>query len=97
VPFSAAALSWEPSPDLRGRLLRAASHIHIPTLIVQAANDYNSEPPYALARELQNHGNVPTLYMPAFGDTAAEAHEFCTRGSHVWGPTVFTFLEAAMQ
>jgi dienelactone hydrolase len=97
VPFSAATLSWGPSPDLRGRLLRAASHIQIPTLIVQAVNDYDPEPPHLLARELQDNGNAPTLYMPPFGDTAEQAHRLCTHGVGLWSPTVFAFLASAMR
>jgi carboxymethylenebutenolidase len=98
IDFAGAAHFWQYSPELRSRLLRAAAQITVPTLFIQAANDYDLAPTYALSRELDRLGReAHVLIYPPFGTTAPEGHSFCGRGSAIWGPDVLAFLADKMR
>jgi carboxymethylenebutenolidase len=93
VNFAGAAQTWQGSLDLRDRLLSAVRQTTVPMLFVQAANDYDLAPSYALAGELDRLGRpARTQIYPPFGATAQDGHEFCVRGAAVWAPDVLAFL-----
>src|SRR5262249_31296425 len=96
--FAGAAHFWQYSPDLRSRLLSAVRQITVPMLFIQAANDYDLAPTYALSGELVKLGReAQILIYPQFGTTAPEGHSFCGRGSHIWGQDVLAFLAETMR
>jgi dienelactone hydrolase len=97
VIFSGSAFSWEPSPELRARLLAAVARTTAPVFFIHAANDYSTAPGEALAAEMQRLGKPQRLKIyPAVGKTAKEGHEFVYRSMATWEPDVFAFLDRAM-
>jgi dienelactone hydrolase len=94
IPFAPAAQSWV-NPLLRERLLRAVQNAKAPIFILQAENDYNLGPSIVLGKELRRKGrpNCAKVY-PSYGKTTQEGHwDFAVRGTDVWGPDVFAFLD----
>jgi dienelactone hydrolase len=97
VLFSGAARSWDPSPDLRRRLLAAAGRSTVPVFFIHAANDYSTAPGEALAAEMQRSGRPHRLKIyPASGSTLKDGHAFVFRGVATWEPDVFSFLDQYM-
>ena len=98
LPYAPAAQSW--NPVLADRLKRAVRQASVPIFIIQAQNDYSTEPSKVLGRELEKKGapNQAKVY-PAFGTTAQEGHwGFGTRkeGIAIWAPDVSAFLDATI-
>jgi dienelactone hydrolase len=95
VDCSDAAQTWRGSPDLRARLLAAASRATIPVFFLQAANDYDLTPNRVLSEEVRRAGqSVEIKTYPAFGFNAQEGHSFCWRGVNIWGPDVLNFIKS---
>ena len=98
VSCSAAAQTWRESPDLRARLTAAASKATIPVFFLQAENDYDLTPNRVLSEEVGKAGqSVETKIYPAFGSGAQEGHNFCWRGTNIWGPDVLQFIETHLK
>ena len=97
VDFAGAAQTWRSAPDLRERMLRAASKSQMPVLFIQAKNDYDVAPSRELAAEMEKSNKPHVLQIfPSFGKSNQEAHEFCIHGGDLWAPQVFSFLDQAM-
>jgi len=93
VAFAPAAMSWANLP-LRERLKGAVSNAKAPVFILQAANDFSTEPTIVLGPEVVKNGGVARLY-PAFGASAKDGHwafATVTAGTSVWGDDVLGFL-----
>jgi dienelactone hydrolase len=91
--FAGAANSWSGSPELRGRLLSAASTSTVPMFIAHAANDFSVEPGQALAAAMERVSRPHELAIyPAIGDSQAEGHAFIYLASDQWEDDVFEFL-----
>ena len=97
VIFSGAGYSWDRSPELRARLLAAATEIHAPCFFIHAANDYSVNPGTALDARLAELGKPHTLKIyPPIGRTPDDGHDFPFSGIKIWEPDVFAFLDKAM-
>jgi dienelactone hydrolase len=99
IAFAPAAQSW--NPELAERLRRAVRDARAPIFIIQAKNDYSTEPSKVLGRELEKKGapNEAKIF-PKFGDTNQEAHwQFAARrdGIAIWERDANAFLDAAMK
>ena len=90
VDFAGGAASWERSPPLRERLLAAARATRVPVFVIQAANDYSTEPAQALGA-LQR----AKIYPPV-GRTAEDGHAFIYSSVAIWQGDVFAFLRERM-
>jgi dienelactone hydrolase len=98
VIFSAAGYSWDRSPDLRGRLLRAVDHTSVPLFFLHAANDFSTNPGKVLDAELARLGKPHRLNIyPAVGRTPEDGHDFPNNSVAVWEPDVFAFLDRYMR
>jgi carboxymethylenebutenolidase len=97
VDFAGGAMSWR-SFSLRDRMVRAVRKATIPVLFIQAENDYDLGPSRTLGGELEQLGKPHKLLIfPPYGHTHEEGHGgFCSRGGNIWGPAVFSFLDASM-
>jgi carboxymethylenebutenolidase len=74
VAVSAAAGSWERSPELRKRLLTAVDRSTAPIMVIQAANDYSTAP---LTDELDRlHKPHLMKIYPSVGRTSEDGHNF---------------------
>jgi carboxymethylenebutenolidase len=94
VTVSAAAGSWQRSPELRERLLSAVDKSTAPIMLIQAANDYSTAPSYALAQELErlHKPHVLKIYPPV-GRTSEDGHNFLYLAIPQWEPDLFGFLD----
>jgi dipeptidyl aminopeptidase/acylaminoacyl peptidase len=99
VDFAGGAQTWRFSSALQERMIRAVRKATVPVMFVQAENDYDLSPSYALAKELENTGKPHKLSIyPAYGNTVQDGHGgFCFRGVAVWGPDVLAFLDAYLK
>lgn len=95
IAFAPAAMRWRSSPLLRERLVRAAREARVPTLLIQAENDYDLSPSKVVGAELEHSGHGRAKVYPASGDGAQAGHSFCVTGAPVWGADVFAFIDAA--
>jgi dipeptidyl aminopeptidase/acylaminoacyl peptidase len=94
VTVSAAAGSWERSPELRERLLTAVDKSTAPIMLIQAANDYSTAPSYALSEELERLHKPHLLKIyPPVGQTSEDGHNFLYLVISQWEPDVFGFLD----
>lgn len=96
IAFAPAAESWS-NDALDERLVDAVKRAKGPVFILQAKNDYSTEPAKVLGKIAQAHGGQARIY-PAFGKTPQEGHAaFATTsaGIAVWGEDVLQFIEAA--
>lgn len=94
VTFSAAAGSWERSPELRERLLAAADKATAAIMLIQAANDYSTAPSYALADQLERlHKPHRLKIYPAVGQTSEDGHNFLYLAIPQWEHDAFGFLD----
>jgi len=94
VTVSAAAGSWERSPELRERLLTAVDMSTAPIMLIQAANDYSTAPSYALADELERLQKPHLLKIyPPVGQTSDDGHNFLYLAMPQWEDDVFRFLD----
>lgn len=100
VDFAGAAQTWRFSSALQERMVRAVRKATVPVMFVQAENDYDLSPSYALAKELEKMGKPHKLSIyPAYGKTVQDGHGgFCFRGgAAVWGRDVLAFLDAYLK
>jgi carboxymethylenebutenolidase len=98
INFSGAAMTWRRSPELREIMLAAARRATVPVMLIQAENDVDLTPSYALADEMTRAAKPHRLVIfPPFGETAIEGHLFCARGSEIWASTVFAFLHETLK
>lgn len=98
VDFAGGAMTWRRSPALQARMITAARNAAVPVMLVQAENDYDLTPSYALAKELERAGKPYKLSIyPPHGESVREGHGFCVRGTGVWGPDVLAFLDAYLK
>jgi carboxymethylenebutenolidase len=98
VAFGPAAASWEGSPQLQHRLVRAARTIDAPVLIIHAANDYSIQPGRVIDSERARLGKPHQLKIyPPYGRTAAEGHSFLSSDPTIWEADVFRFLDQSLR
>ena len=93
VTFAAAAGSWERSLELRERLRSTVDGTTVPTMLIQAANDYSTAPSRELADEFRSlrKSYVLKIYPPV-GRTAEDGHNFLYLAIPQWEDNVFGFL-----
>jgi pimeloyl-ACP methyl ester carboxylesterase len=97
IAFATAAKGWRDTPELRGRLLSAVRQVRIPMLFVQAKNDYDLTPSFALGKELALQGYPDAVRIfPPFGDSNEDGHNFGLAGIDIWAPEVFELLRRSM-
>jgi dienelactone hydrolase len=94
LDFGGAANSWEASPELRARLLKAIRRASAPIFFIQAANDYSVAPTKVMDAEMSrlDRPHSARIY-PAEGQTPEEGHDFIFRRVDLWEPDVFAFLQ----
>jgi len=94
ITFSAAAGSWERSPELRQHLLTAVDRSTAPIMLIQAANDYSTAPSYALADEMERLHKPHLLKIyPPVGQTSEEGHNILYVAMSQWEDDVFRYLD----
>lgn len=94
VVASGGAESWDESPELQEVMKAAARVANSPMLFFQAANDYNLAPSEVLSSERTKAGKVVEVKSyPAFGRSATDGHSFAYRGSAIWFPDVYKFID----
>jgi carboxymethylenebutenolidase len=95
VDFAGASNTWRNSPLLRERLTIAAQNARVPTMFVQAKNDFDLRPSEVLSKTMQASGKLADLRIyPPRGSTPAEGHAFCIRSVQTWGEDVLAFLKS---
>jgi dienelactone hydrolase len=98
LDFAGAAGSWDRSPELRARLLRAVGTVTMPIFFIHAANDYSVAPGKALAAERDRLGKPYRIKIyPAFGTTASEGHDLVDLSVGTWESDVFAFLDEQLR
>jgi len=98
IAFAPAAQSWG-NGTLDQILEYAVEHAKAPVFILQAKNDYSTQPTEVLGRIAKSHGGQAKIY-PGFGKAAQEAHwAFATTsaGISVWDKDVLQFIESAFR
>jgi carboxymethylenebutenolidase len=92
VSFAGSARSWDGSPELRARLLKAVRHAPA-VFFIHAANDYSTAPGKTLAAEMRRLGRPQRLRIyPVVGSTQHEGHNLIYRIVTTWEGDVFGFL-----
>jgi carboxymethylenebutenolidase len=97
IAFAPAAQSWG-NGALDQMLEYAVEHSKAPVFILQAKNDYSTQPAEVLGKIAKSHGGQAKIY-PGFGKTAQEGHwAFATTsaGIAIWDKDVLQFIEAAL-
>jgi dienelactone hydrolase len=93
VDFAGATISWEPSPQLRARLLTAVSTTTVPIFFIHATNDYSIAPGKALAAQMARLGKPHRIKIyPSFGKSASDGHNLVDLSVGTWERDVFAFL-----
>jgi dienelactone hydrolase len=98
IAFAPAAQSWSNGP-LDEMLESAVKRAKAPVFILQAKNDYSTQPTEVLGKIAKAHGGQAKIY-PAFGKTPQDGHwGFATTstGIAIWGDDVLKFIEAALR
>jgi carboxymethylenebutenolidase len=93
VAFSPGPQSWD-NEVLKSAILHRAAHITVPTFLLQAENDFTTEPSEQIASVLEQAGTPhwKKIYS-AFGNSAEMGHtNFCEDAVDIWGPDVLDFL-----
>jgi carboxymethylenebutenolidase len=94
VDFAGGAESWEGSPDLRARMIKAARNAKVPVFFIQAEGDYDLAPSRTLAKEMEKQGKPAQIRIyPSVGHTQQENHSFCVHGVDAWGADALAFVE----
>jgi dienelactone hydrolase len=94
VEFAPGAQSWG-NAALDQMLEYAVEHAKAPVFILQAKNDYSTEPAEVLGKIAKAHGGQSKIY-PGFGKTPQEGHwSFATTsaGIAIWDKDVLQFIE----
>lgn len=96
VSFSPGAIVWSSNAPMRARLHAAVTRAHVPVLLLQAENDFNTAPTTELSAAMRAEGlPVRSRIFPPNGVGARAGHAFCGGGaSPAWGDEVMSFLEA---
>jgi carboxymethylenebutenolidase len=98
VDCSGAAETWSSFSSVRSRLTDAARNAKMPVFFLQAENDYNLTPNRVLSEEVRKAGKpVEAKVYPSFGTGPRDGHSFCVRGTEIWGPDVFKFIETYLK
>ena len=99
VDFAGGAQTWRNSVQLQQRMIAAVRKATVPVMFVQAENDYDVSPSYALAKELEKLGKPHKLAVyPPFGTSVRDGHGgFCFRAPEVWGADVLAFLDTYLK
>lgn len=98
IAFAPAAQSWA-NGALQQMLESAVNHAKAPVFILQATNDYSTEPAKVLGKIATARGGQAKIY-PAFGKNPQEGHwAFATTsaGIALWGNDVLQFIAAAFR
>ena len=98
IAFAPAAESWS-NGMLDERLEDAVKRAKAPVFILQAKNDYSTQPTEVLGKIAKAHGGEARIY-PGFGKTPQEGHwGFATTSSGIalWGEDVLEFIKAAFR
>jgi len=96
IAFAPAAQSWG-NAALEDMLESAVKYTKAPVFILQAKNDYSTQPAEVLGKIAKTNGGQARIY-PGFGDSPQEGHwAFATTsaGIAVWGDDVLHFIEAS--
>ena len=96
IAFAPAAQSWG-NGALDQMLEDAVKHAKAPVFILQAKNDYSTDPAAVLGKIVKAHGGDAKIY-PRFGNTPQEGHwGFATTsaGIALWSQDVLQFIETA--
>ena len=65
---------------------------------LQAETDHDLTPNRVLSEEVRKSGPpVEAKVYPAFGSGPRDGHNFCVRGTEIWGPDVLKFIEAYLK
>ena len=94
VIFAPTGYSWDRSPILRQRLIRAVKSINAPIMIIHAQNDYSTNPGYAIDSILNqlDKSHILKIY-PKFGNSVIDGHALLFLSIETWEADVFKFLE----
>lgn len=98
IAFAPAAQSWR-NGAVAEMLESALKRAKAPVFILQAKNDYSTEPTMVLGKIAKSKGGRAQIY-PQFGTTPQEGHwDFATTGAGiaVWGEDVLRFIDAALR
>jgi dienelactone hydrolase len=98
IVFAPAAQSWG-NGALDQMLEHAVEHAKAPVFILQAKNDYSTQPAEVLGKIAKQQGGQAKIY-PKFGKTPQEGHwDFATTsaGIAVWDKDVLHFIEEAFR
>jgi dienelactone hydrolase len=94
VTFAAAAGSWERSPELRERLIRAIRNTNAAIMLTHAENDFGTTAGSALAAELERlHKPYVLKIYPPVGLTSDDGHGMLYENIPAWESDVFEFLD----
>lgn len=96
IAFAPAAQSWA-NGALDEMLEDAVKRTQAPVFILQAKNDYTTQPTAVLGKIVKAHGGQARVY-PAFGKTEQQGHwDFATTsaGIAIWGDDVLQFIQSA--
>jgi dienelactone hydrolase len=95
VTFGAAANSWQKSPELRALLLTAIENAAAPSMLIHAANDYDTTAGVDLAKQCHDsHKSCILKIYPAVGKTADDGHNAVYGAVPLWESDVLNFLDA---
>lgn len=93
ICFAGAALTWPDVPQIQKALLDAVSRCETPLFLIQAENDSNLEPTYALGRQMARLGKPhETRIYPPTGSGWGEGHAFFRREPDRWSRDIERFL-----
>ena len=98
IAFAPAAQSWG-NGTVDQMLEDAVRHAKAPVFVLQAKNDYSTEPAEVLGRIAKAHRGRSRIY-PAFGKTAQQGHwDFATTsaGIAIWHEDVLDFIASAFR
>jgi carboxymethylenebutenolidase len=98
IIFAPGGYSWDRSPQLRMRLIRAVKNISAPIMVIHAQNDYSINPGHVLD-SVMNQLKKPHLVKiyPKFGNSAKEGHNLITLSIVTWEADVFKFLDESLR
>ncbi len=93
VNFASAAIMWPHYPAVRDFLLDHTARVLDPVMILQAENDYSTDPTPALSRVLERIGvRHKAIIYPPHGQGPDDGHAFCALGARAWEPDVRMFF-----
>jgi dienelactone hydrolase len=94
VAFAPAAMNWSWNAPLRERLLAGARRTRVPTLVLQASNDWSVGPTEAIPAAVRAGGaEARGRLYPAVGYNANDGHGLMILAPQVWEPELYAFLD----